>query len=58
METTIVYWGSLWTMEKKMEATIIGFGISFFWRVSQRVIGPLCHIDRSLPPKRLLFCYR
>ena len=30
METTIVYWGNLGIMEKKMEATIMGFGKSFF----------------------------
>ena len=23
METTIVYWGFIWIMEKKMEATVI-----------------------------------
>ena len=26
METTIVYWGSIGIMEKKMEATISGLG--------------------------------
>ena len=52
METTIVYWGSLGTMEKKMEATIIGFGIRVFWEGFSKGSRPLVpHRQKSSPKK-------
>ena len=34
METTIVYWGNIRIMEKKMESTIMGY-VRLFWGVEQ-----------------------